>query len=256
MTTDEFQRAATAYTRSEGGPVASNRQRNQLYGLYKQATEGDINRSQPGFFEIFEHQEYRAWKALRGMPKEQAQRHFVELAKKVGFRDPGDSPVAWISNETWLREESWLPDDDPQRSACISDPRLITVADEARHKAPTIATSERSSKPPQDSPEEQRRRLADTPRSAAFHIYSPRWPLCCRRLSILVGFRGIDEVFESVLPEACLVHAESSSNWDDDPDERCPDEQGETYGGEHLEAHHALFHCGNCGGVYVSSHEP
>lgn len=51
----------------------------QLYALYKQATEGDINSDRPGGFDFKAIAKYEAWEALKGRSKEQAMKDYVSL---------------------------------------------------------------------------------------------------------------------------------------------------------------------------------
>jgi acyl-CoA-binding protein len=51
----------------------------RLYALYKQATEGDIQREKPGFTDIVGKYKYDAWAALKGTPQEAAKQQYIEL---------------------------------------------------------------------------------------------------------------------------------------------------------------------------------
>ena len=250
-----FRRVARAYEISPGGPVAKAREQRKLYGLYKQATTGDIDQKLPSLFNIEDQLKYRAWKSNRGMPREQARRRFVDLAETLGYRDPGDVPVPWISEETWLREESWTTPNFDQQSPCINDPRPVTVRDFQRKLAPKLATADASEMSPRDTPEEHRQRLRDSPNTRVFHIYSPRWPICCERITTLVGFRGVDEDVAPVLPRVHIIEEFSDEEWArgaaDEPD----DPRSTEYDAEYLRDDLALYHCPNCGGVYLARHE-
>ncbi|XP_030609551.1 acyl-CoA-binding protein-like isoform X1 [Archocentrus centrarchus] len=60
-----------------------------LYGLYKQATVGDINTERPGFFDFTGKAKWDAWDARKGLSKEEAMAEYValveELKKKYGI---------------------------------------------------------------------------------------------------------------------------------------------------------------------------
>ncbi len=60
----------------------------QLYGLFKQATAGDVTGDKPGLFDLKGRKKYEAWAKLKGTGKEQAAAGYVklvdELAKKLG----------------------------------------------------------------------------------------------------------------------------------------------------------------------------
>lgn len=56
----------------------------QLYGLYKQATVGDINVEPPGNpFDFVTKAKYEAWQGLKGRTKEEAMREYVGLVDKL-----------------------------------------------------------------------------------------------------------------------------------------------------------------------------
>lgn len=51
----------------------------QLYGLYKQATEGDVNTERPGGFDFKNIAKWDAWKSLQGTSQEDARAQYVQL---------------------------------------------------------------------------------------------------------------------------------------------------------------------------------
>ena len=56
----------------------------QLYSLYKQATEGDVNIDAPSNpFDFVAKAKYEAWKGLKGKSKDTAMNEYVELVKKL-----------------------------------------------------------------------------------------------------------------------------------------------------------------------------
>ena len=56
----------------------------QLYALYKQATEGDINIESPSnMFDFVAKAKYEAWAALKGKPKDAAMKEYVQLINKL-----------------------------------------------------------------------------------------------------------------------------------------------------------------------------
>jgi diazepam-binding inhibitor (GABA receptor modulating acyl-CoA-binding protein) len=56
----------------------------QLYSLYKQATEGDINIDPPANpFDFVSKAKYEAWAGLKGKPKETAMQEYIELVGKL-----------------------------------------------------------------------------------------------------------------------------------------------------------------------------
>lgn len=55
----------------------------RLYGLYKQATDGDVSGPKPGFFDFVGSAKYEAWEKLQGVAAEQAMKKYVDLVKKL-----------------------------------------------------------------------------------------------------------------------------------------------------------------------------
>ena len=56
----------------------------QLYSLFKQATEGDINTgNHPGMFDFVAKAKYDAWLKLQGTPSENAMEQYISLVKKL-----------------------------------------------------------------------------------------------------------------------------------------------------------------------------
>ncbi|XP_041637575.1 acyl-CoA-binding protein-like [Cheilinus undulatus] len=54
-----------------------------LYGLYKQATVGDVNIARPGMFDFKGQGKWDAWNARKGLSKAEAMREYVELVDKL-----------------------------------------------------------------------------------------------------------------------------------------------------------------------------
>jgi diazepam-binding inhibitor (GABA receptor modulator, acyl-CoA-binding protein) len=56
----------------------------QLYSLYKQATEGDINIDPPANpFDFVSKAKYEAWAGLKGKTKDAAKQEYVHLINKL-----------------------------------------------------------------------------------------------------------------------------------------------------------------------------
>lgn len=56
----------------------------QLYSLYKQATEGDINIDPPANpFDFVSKAKYEAWAGLKGKSKDAAMQDYVQLVSKL-----------------------------------------------------------------------------------------------------------------------------------------------------------------------------
>jgi acyl-CoA-binding protein len=55
----------------------------QLYSLYKQATEGDVNGEAPSAFDFVGKAKYEAWSGIKGKSKEAAMKEYVQLVDKL-----------------------------------------------------------------------------------------------------------------------------------------------------------------------------
>lgn len=55
----------------------------RLYGLYKQATEGDNEEERPGGFDFKAVAKYNAWLMLKGKSKVEASTAYIELVSEL-----------------------------------------------------------------------------------------------------------------------------------------------------------------------------
>lgn len=55
----------------------------ELYGLYKQATAGDVRGSRPGTFDLRGRAKYDAWASRKGLTKDEAKQQYVAAAAKL-----------------------------------------------------------------------------------------------------------------------------------------------------------------------------
>ena len=55
----------------------------RLYGLFKQATEGDATGDRPGGFDFKAIAKFDAWEELKGKTKEQAMTEYVKLVNDL-----------------------------------------------------------------------------------------------------------------------------------------------------------------------------
>ena len=78
---DRFNAAKTRVEKLTARP--SNEQLLALYGLYKQATEGDASGSRPGLFDLKGRAKFDAWSGRKGLKPEQAMQKYVELVDEL-----------------------------------------------------------------------------------------------------------------------------------------------------------------------------
>lgn len=51
----------------------------QIYGLYKQATQGDNGEKKPGFGDMVGRAKWEAWNGLKGTSADDAMQRYIEL---------------------------------------------------------------------------------------------------------------------------------------------------------------------------------
>ena len=55
----------------------------EMYGLYKQALEGDVTGKRPGRVKIKARYKYDAWASRKGISQEEAMKLYIELIEKL-----------------------------------------------------------------------------------------------------------------------------------------------------------------------------
>ena len=81
-TAQAFEQAATAAKSLPEKP--DNNTLLKLYALYKQGSSGDVTGERPGFMDFVGGAKYDAWSGLKGMTRENAQKEYVVLVRKLG----------------------------------------------------------------------------------------------------------------------------------------------------------------------------
>eukprot|EP00668_Euglena_longa_P014241 GGOE01018219.1.p1 GENE.GGOE01018219.1~~GGOE01018219.1.p1 ORF type:complete len:116 (-),score=19.72 GGOE01018219.1:134-445(-) len=87
---DRFTKAVW-YIRNAPPRDSSNEERLKVYALFKQATVGDVQGSQPWKVEFEKRAKWDAWNELKGMSSEEAKTKYIEILEK------GDA--GWESSE-------------------------------------------------------------------------------------------------------------------------------------------------------------
>ena len=78
---DRFNEAKARVEKLPSRP--SNDQLLELYGLYKQATEGDVSGSRPGMLDLKGRAKFDAWAKRKGSSKDDAMKAYVALVDKL-----------------------------------------------------------------------------------------------------------------------------------------------------------------------------
>ncbi|MCG6949411.1 MAG: acyl-CoA-binding protein [Acidobacteria bacterium] len=69
--------------RAKGLPDQSNETLLELYGLYKQATVGDVEGERPSGFDFRGAAKYDAWEKRRGMSSDAAMQAYIDLIDRL-----------------------------------------------------------------------------------------------------------------------------------------------------------------------------
>jgi acyl-CoA-binding protein len=72
-----------AIEKAKSLPSQSNEVLLELYGLFKQATQGDVDGERPGGFDFRGAAKYDAWNARKGMSTEEAMQAYADLVKRL-----------------------------------------------------------------------------------------------------------------------------------------------------------------------------
>ena len=81
-TEDDFNAAAEGVKALPSDP--GNDTKLQLYALYKQATEGDVQAKRPGFTNPVGRAKYDAWAGVEGTSADDARDRYVALVRSLG----------------------------------------------------------------------------------------------------------------------------------------------------------------------------
>jgi diazepam-binding inhibitor (GABA receptor modulating acyl-CoA-binding protein) len=76
-----FKTAAADVTKLPEAP--DNATKLKLYGLFKQASEGDVTGDKPGLFDFVGGAKYKAWEALKGTSKDEAAQSYISLVDSL-----------------------------------------------------------------------------------------------------------------------------------------------------------------------------
>jgi len=78
---EQFQDASARVNQLSERP--SNDDLLSLYGLYKQAMEGDVTDERPGGFDFKAIAKYDAWKEVAGLSSEEAKQRYIDLVDRL-----------------------------------------------------------------------------------------------------------------------------------------------------------------------------
>ncbi len=80
---DRFEDTVKYVQTAEGDFKPSNDLQLEMYGLFKQATQGDVSGRKPGFTNLVGRAKYSAWEAVRGMSAEDAMQAYIDAVEAL-----------------------------------------------------------------------------------------------------------------------------------------------------------------------------
>ena len=85
VTFEEASAAMSSEEKKAQVEALSNEEKLEFYGLFKQATVGDVNTERPGMFDPKGKAKWDAWKAKEGMSSDDAKAAYVALTQEKGI---------------------------------------------------------------------------------------------------------------------------------------------------------------------------
>ena len=79
----EFEAAVESVRTAEGDFKPSDQLKLQMYGLFKQATEGDVSGKKPGRLNVIARMKYEAWEKLAGTSSDDAMRKYIAEVEAI-----------------------------------------------------------------------------------------------------------------------------------------------------------------------------
>lgn len=78
-----FDAAVNYVQTAEGDFKPSNDLKLELYALFKQASEGDVNGKKPGMTDFVGRAKWNAWEKLKGQTSEQAMQTYIDRIEEL-----------------------------------------------------------------------------------------------------------------------------------------------------------------------------
>jgi acyl-CoA-binding protein len=78
-----FEAAVNYVQTAEGDFKPSNELKLELYALFKQASEGDVNGKKPGMMDLVGKAKWAAWEKLKGQTSDQAMQTYIDRIEEL-----------------------------------------------------------------------------------------------------------------------------------------------------------------------------
>lgn len=82
----QFDEAVNYIQNAEGDFKPSNDLKLEFYGLYKQATVGDVSGKRPGMMDFVGRAKYDAWENVKGMSSDEAMQKYIDRLEAMKAR--------------------------------------------------------------------------------------------------------------------------------------------------------------------------
>ncbi len=79
----QFEATVKMVQSGEGDFKPSNELKLEMYALFKQATEGDVNGKKPGLTDFVGRMKYSAWENVKGMTSEKAMQTYINKVNDI-----------------------------------------------------------------------------------------------------------------------------------------------------------------------------
>ncbi len=78
-----FEESVNYVQNAEGNFKPSNELKLQMYGLFKQASEGDVSGKKPGRMDFINRAKYEAWEKCKGQSSDDAMQNYIDSIEKL-----------------------------------------------------------------------------------------------------------------------------------------------------------------------------
>lgn len=134
---EKFTKAAN-YAREICGKFDNN-ELLELYGYYKQATEGPCQIPKPKWFDITAKQKWESWRRLKDMDRETAMIKYVKIISEVDpvweerfSEKPSGSATGWVAVSCMTNTDDYLPDTEKTIFDWVKEGKVQKVIEASR----------------------------------------------------------------------------------------------------------------------------
>lgn len=78
-----FEDSVNYVQNAEGNFKPSNELKLEMYGLFKQASAGDVSGKKPGRMDFVNRAKYTAWEEVKGLSSDEAMQRYIDSIEKL-----------------------------------------------------------------------------------------------------------------------------------------------------------------------------